>query len=168
MVNEDDEVALGEGRRNGRDMTGKQVLKWLASLDKCSIDALESIELIDAYGNVDRMYMLKHVVELAQTRKRPVESRPTGISYKVKQDKGKGKGKAKEVCQPMLKEKQEAIEEIAKNIIADVKGVLTFEDKPKLNYKVNQAPWSRKEVPSREGLNYWKDQLNPHCCTSGY
>ena len=69
VVDEDDEVALGEGRRNGRDMTGKQVLKWLASLDKCSIDALESIELIDAHGNVDCMYMLKHVVELAQSRK---------------------------------------------------------------------------------------------------
>ena len=144
VVDEDDEVALGEGRRHGRDTMRKQVLKWLTSLDKCSIDALESIELIDTYGNVDCMYMLKCVVESAQSRKRLVESRPTGISYKVKQDKGKGK--AKEVCQPTLKEKQEAIEEIAKKIIADIKGVLTFEDKPKLDYKVNQAPWSRKGV----------------------
>ena len=52
-----------------------------------------------------------------------------------------------------------SIETIAKKIIADVKGVLTFEDKPKLDYKVNQAPWSRKEVPSREGLNDWKVDL---------
>ena len=103
------------------------------------------------------MYMLKCVVESAQSRKQPVESRPTGISYKVKQDKGKGK--AKEICQPTLKEKQEVIEEIAKRVIADVKGVLTFEDKPKLDYKVNQAPWSRKEVPPREGLNDWKVDL---------
>ena len=157
VVDEDDEVALGEGRRHGRNTTGKQVLKWLASLEKCSIDALESIELIDAYGNVDCMYILKHVVESAQSRKQLVESRPTGITYKVKQDKGKGK--AKEVCQPMLKEKQEAIEEITKRVIADIKGVLTFEDKPKLDYKVNQAPWSRKEVPPREGLNDWKVDL---------
>ena len=132
-------------------------MKWLTSLDKCSIDASESIELIDAYGNVDHMYMLKRVVKLAQSRKQPVESRPTGISYKVKQDKGKGK--AKEVCQPTLKEKQKAIEEITKKVIADIKGVLTFEDKPQLDYKVNQAPWSRKEVPPREGLNDWKVDL---------
>ena len=132
VVDEDD------GRRNGRDMMGKQVLKWLTSLDECSIDALESIEFINAYGKVDCMYMLKRVVELAQSRKQLVQSKPTGISYRVKKDKGKGK--AKEVCQPTLKEKQEAIETIAKKIIADVKGVLTFEDKPKLDYKLNQAP----------------------------
>ena len=148
VVNEDDDVEMGQGRRNGRDMMGKRVLKWLASSDECSIDAPESIEFINAYGKVDCMYMLKHVVKLAQTRKQPVQSRPTGISYNVKKDKGKGK--AKEVCQLMIKEKQEAIETIAKKIIADVKGVLTFEDKPKLDYKVNQAPWSRKEVPPRE------------------
>ena len=41
----------------------------------------------------------------------------------------------------------------------EVKGVLTFEDKPKLDYKVNQAPWSKKEVPPREGLNDWKIDL---------
>ena len=111
------------------------------------------------------MYMLKCVVKSAQTRKQLVESRPTGISYKVKKDKGKGK--AKEVCQPMLKEKQEAIEEIAKRVIVDVKGVLTFEDKPKLDYKVNQAPWSRKEVPPREGLNDWKvDLINSICAVA--
>ena len=103
------------------------------------------------------MYMLKRVVESAQSRKQPVESRPTGISYKVKKDKGKGK--AKEVCQPTLAEKQKAIEEITKKIIANIKGVLTFEDKPKLDYKINQAPWSRKEVPPREGLNDWKVDL---------
>ena len=86
-----------------------------------------------------------------------VGSRPTGISYTVKQDKGKGK--AKEVCQLTLKEKQKAIETIAKKIIEDIKGVLTFEDKPKLDYKVNQAPWSKKEVPPREGLNNQKVDL---------
>ena len=58
--------------------------------------------------------MLKRVVELAQSRKQLVQSRPTGISYTVKKDKGKGK--AKEVCQSMLKEKQEAIETIAKKL----------------------------------------------------
>ena len=146
-------------------MTGKRVLKWLTSLEKCSIDALESIEFINAYGKVDRMYMLKRVVELAQSRKQPVESRPTGISYKVKKDKGKGK--AKEVCEPTLKEKQEVIEEIAKKVIVDIKGVLTFEDKPKLDYNVNQAPWSRKEVPPREGLNDWKvDLINSICAVA--
>ena len=109
------------------------------------------------------MYMLKCVVKLAQSGKQPVESRPTGISYRVKTDKGK----AKEVCQPTLKEKQEAIEEIAKKVITDVKGILTFEDKPKLDYKVNQAPWSRKEVPSRKGLNDWKiDLINSICAVA--
>ena len=163
VVDEDDEVALGEGRRNGRDMTGKQVLKWLASLDEYSIDKPKSIEFIDTYGHVDCMYELKHVVESAQSRKKKTaESKPAGISYKVKQDKGKGK--AKEVCQPTLKEKQKAIEEIAKRVIVDVKGVLTFEDKPKLDYKVHQAPWSKKEVPPREGLNNWKvDLINSIC-----
>ena len=112
---------------------GKRVLRWLASIEKYPIDTPESIEFINAYGHVDRMYKLKHVVESAQSRKLPVESRPTGISYRVKKDKGK----AKEVCQPMLKEKQEAIETIAKKIINDIKGVSTFEDKPKLDYKVN-------------------------------
>ena len=86
-----------------------------------------------------------------------LESRPTGISYTVKKDTGKGK--SKEVCQPTLKEKQEAIETTAKKIIEDVKGVLMSEDKPKLDYKVDQAPWSRKEVPPREGLNDWKVNL---------
>ena len=156
VVNEDDDVALGEGRRNGRDMTGKRVLKWLASLEKHSIDKLKSIEFIHTYGCVNHMYELKCLVELAQSRKKKmVESRPTGISYTIKKDKGK----AKEVCQPMLKEKQKAIEEFTKKVIADVKGVLTFEDKPKLDYKINQAPWSRQEVPPREGLNDWKVDL---------
>ena len=155
-VNEDDDVEMGQGRRNGRDTMGKQVLRWLTSIEKYPIDALESIEFINTYGHVDHMYKLKHVVESAQSRKQPVESRPSGISYKIKKDKGK----AKEVCQPMLTEKQEAIETITKKIIEDVKGVLTFEDKPKLDYKVNQAPWS-KEVPSQEGLNDWKvDPIN--------
>ena len=104
-----------------------------------------------------QQYMLELVVELAQTRKQPVQSRPTGISYNVKKDKGKGK--AKEVCQLMIKEKQEAIETITKKIIKDVKSILMFEDKPKLDYRVNQAPWSRKEVPPREGLNDWKVDL---------
>ena len=58
------------------------------------------------------MYELKRVVKSAQSRKQLVEYRPTGISYIVKKDKGKGK--AKEVCQPMLKEKQEVIETITK------------------------------------------------------
>ena len=116
VVDEDDEVVLGEGRRNGRDMMGKQVLKWLTSLDEYSIEKPKTIEFVNAYGRVDHMYELKCVVELAQSRKKPtVESRPTGISYTVKKDKGKGK--AKEVCQPTLKEKQEVIETIAKKII---------------------------------------------------
>ena len=142
VVDEDDEVALGEGRKNGRDTMGKRVLKWLTSLDEYSIEKPKSIEFIDAYGHVNHMYELKHVVESAQSRKKKaVESRPTGISYTVKQDKGKGK--AKEVCQPTLEVKQKAIETIAKKIIEDIKGILMFEDKPKLDYKVNQAPWSR-------------------------
>ena len=92
---------------------------------------------------MDQRYLLKKVVESAIKRKsdltgkKLIESRPFGISYKVREDK-KGKGKAKEVCQPMLEEKQEVIETIAKKIIDDIKGVLTFEDKPKLDYKVNQ------------------------------
>ena len=53
MVDEDDDVALGEGRRDGRDTTGKRVLKWLARLDKHSIEKPESIEFIDAYGGAD-------------------------------------------------------------------------------------------------------------------
>ena len=59
----------------------------------------------------------------------------------------------------MLKDKHEAIEKIAKQIIDDVKGVLTFTDEPKLDYKVNRAPWAREEPPSREGLNDWKVDL---------
>ena len=51
------------------------------------------------------------------------------------------------------------IEQIAKKIIDDVKGVLTFTESPKLDYKVNQAPWSREEPPSHEGLNDWKVDL---------
>ena len=90
-------------------------------------------------------------------KKGPIESRPTGITYTVKKDKGKGK--AKEIYQEMLKEKHEAIEKIAKRIIDDAKGILTFSDSLKLNYKVNQAPWSRKEPPSCKGLNDWKVDL---------
>ena len=51
------------------------------------------------------------------------------------------------------------IEKITKQIIEDVKGVLTFTDTPKFDYKVNRAPWARKETPSREGLNDWKVDL---------
>ena len=90
------------------------------------------------------------------SRKKLVESKPSGITYKIS-DK---KGKAKEVYKEMLEQKHQAIEEITKNIINDVKSVLTFEDHPKLDYKVNQAPWCKAEVgPSREGLNDWKIDL---------
>ena len=147
MVNEDDEVALGEGRRNGRDTMGKQVLEWLTSLDKYSIDKPETIEFINAYGDVDQHYKLQDLAEIAKKRKQfsnedkksvkkgPIESRPSGITYSVKKDKGKGK--AKEVYQETLKEKHEAIEKIAEKIIKDIKGVLTFTDNPKLDYRVN-------------------------------
>ena len=168
VVDEDDDVALGEGRRNGRDTTGKRVLKWLASLDKNSIEKLGSIEFINAYGGVDQQYKLKELAEIATKRKQftndtksvkkgLIESRPTGITYTIKKDKGKGK--AKEIYQETLKEKHEAIEKIAKKIIKHVKGVLTFTESPKLDYKVNRAPWSREQPPSHEGLNDWKVDL---------
>ena len=167
VVDEDDDVALGEGRRNGRDTMGKQVLKWLTSLDKYSIEKPKSIEFIDAYGSVDRLYKLQDLAEIAEKRKqftndksvkkRLIESRPSGITYSVKKDKGKGK--AKEIYQETLKGKHEAIKKIAEKIIKDVKGVLTFTDSPKLDYKVNRAPWAREEPPSREGLNDWKVDL---------
>ena len=146
VINEDDDLALGEAGRNGREVMGKQVLQWLASLDKYSMDKLESIEFINAYGGVDRLYKLQELAEIAKKRKQfandkksvkkgPIESRPTGITYTVKKDKGKGK--AKEIYQETLQEKHEAIEKIAKKIIDDVKGILMFTDSPKLDYKVN-------------------------------
>ena len=95
---------------------------------------------------MNRKYYLHELAEIARKRKQftddkksvkkgLIESRPSGITYSVKKDKGKGK--AKEVYQETLKDKHEAIEEIAKKVINDVKGVLTFQDKPKLDYKVN-------------------------------
>ena len=168
VINEDDDMALGEARRNGREVTGKQVLQWLASLDECSIEKPESIDFIDAYGCVNRKFNLQELAYIAEKRKQykddkksvkkgPIESRPSGITYSVKKDKGKGK--AKEVYQETLNDKHEVIEKIAKQIIDDVKGVLTFTDTPKLDYKVNRAPWAREEPPSREGLNDWKVDL---------
>ena len=114
----------------------------------------------------DYIYKLQEFAEIAKKRKQftndkksvkkgPIESRPSGITYTVKKDKGKGK--AKEIYQETLKEKHEAIEKIAKQIIDE--GVLMFTDSPKLDYKVNQAPWSREEPPSHEGLNDWKVDL---------
>ena len=146
VVDEDDDMALAEGRRDERDATGKRVLKWLTSLEKHSIDKPESIDFIDAYGLVNCKYYLHELAEIARKRKQftndtksvkkgPIESRPSGITYSVKKDKGKGK--AKEVYQETLKEKHEAIEETTKKIINDVKGVLMFTDTPKLDYKVN-------------------------------
>ena len=94
---------------------------------------------------MDRHYKLQELAEIAKKRKQftneksvkkgPIESRPSGITYTIKKDKGKGK--AKEIYQEMLKEKHEAIEKITKKIIKDIKGVLTFTDTPKLDYKVN-------------------------------
>ena len=147
---------------------GKQVLRWLTSLDRYSIDKPESIEFVNAYGGVDRLYKLQELAEIAKRRKQftndrksvkkgPIESRPKGITYTIKKDKGKGK--AKEIYQETLHEKHKVIEEIAKKIINDIKGVLTFTDSPKLDYKINQAPWPRKEPPSHEGLNDWKVDL---------
>ena len=161
-------MALGEARRNGREVTGKQVLQWLASLDECSIEKPESIDFIDAYSCVNRKFNLQELAEIARKRKQfsddkksvkkgPIESRPMGITYSIKRDKGKGK--AKEIYQETLKEKHEVIEKIAEKIIKDVKGVLTFTDTPKLDYSVNRAPWSREEPPSHEGLNNWKIDL---------
>ena len=127
-------MALGEARRNGREVTGKRVLRWLASLDECSIEKPESIDFIDAYGCVNRKFNLQELAEIAKKRKQfsddkksvkkgPIESRPTGITYNVKKDKRKGK--AKEVYQETLKDKHEVIEKIAKQIIEDVKGSVT-------------------------------------------
>ena len=127
-------MALGEAGRNGREVTGKRVLRWLASLDEYSIDKLDSIEFINAYGGVDWLYKLQELVEIAKKRKQftndkklvkkgPIESRPTGITYNIKKDKGKGK--AKEIYQETLQEKHEVIEKITKRIIDDVKGILT-------------------------------------------
>ena len=101
VVNEDDDVALAEGNRKGRDTTGKRVLEWLASLDEYSIDKPESIEFINAYGLVNRKYYLHELAEIARKRKQfsndkksvkkgPIESRPSGITYSVKKNKRKG------------------------------------------------------------------------------
>ena len=68
-VNEDDDVEMGQGRRNGRDTMGKQVLRWLTSLEKHSIDKPESIDFIDAYGLVNRKYYLHELAEIAKKRK---------------------------------------------------------------------------------------------------
>ena len=168
VVNKNDDMALGEAGQNGREVTGKRVLRWLASLDEYSIEKSGSIEFINAYGGVDRLYKLQELAEIAKKRKQftndkksvkkgLIETRPTGITYTIKKDKGKGK--AKEIYQGTLQDKHAAIEKIAKQIIDDIKGVLTFTDSPKLDYKVNQAPWPRKEPPSREGLNDWKVDL---------
>ena len=127
-------MALGDAGRNGREVMGKQVLRWLASLDEYSIDKPDSIEFINAYGGVDRLYKLQELAEIAKKRKQftnkdklvkkgPIESRPTGITYNIKKDKGKGK--AKEIYQETLQEKHEVIEKITKRIIDDVKGILT-------------------------------------------
>ena len=88
------------------------MLKWLASLDKYSIEKPGSIEFINAYGSVDHKYNLQQLAEIARKRKQfsndtksvrkgPIESRPSGITYTIKKDKGKGK--AKEVYQETLK-----------------------------------------------------------------
>ena len=117
---------------------------------------------------MDRLYKLQELAEITKKRKQftndkklvkkgPIESRPTGITYTIKKDKGKGK--AKEIYQETLQEKHEAIERITKKIIDDIKGILTFTDFPKLDYKVNRAPWSREQPPSCEGLNDWKVDL---------
>ena len=115
----------------------------------------------------ESLYKLQELAEIAKKRKQftneklvrkgPIESRPSSITYTVKKDKGKGK--AKEIYQEMLQDKHKAIEKITKQIIDDVKGVLTFNESPKLDYKVNQVPWAREEPPSREGLNDWKVDL---------
>ena len=123
-------MALGEARWNGREVTGKRVLQWLASLDECSIEKPESIDFIDAYGCVNRKFNLNELAYIAEKRKQYkdskksvkkglIESRPSGITYSIKKDKGKGK--AKEVYQETLKDKHEAIEKITKQIIEDRK-----------------------------------------------
>ena len=116
----------------------------------------------------DYIYKLQELAEIAKKRKQftkekksvkkgPIESRLTGITYTVKKDKKKGK--AKEIYQETLQEKHEVIERIAKKIIDDIKGILMFTNSPKLDYKVNGAPWSREEPPSCKGLNNWKVDL---------
>ena len=68
VINEDDDMALGEARRNGREVIGKRVLRWLASLDECSIDKPESIDFIDAYSCVNRKFNLNELAEIAKQR----------------------------------------------------------------------------------------------------
>ena len=69
VINEDDDMALGEARRNGWEVTGKRVLQWLASLDECSIEKPESIDFIDAYGCVNCKFNLEELAEIARKRK---------------------------------------------------------------------------------------------------
>ena len=57
VINENDDMALGEAGQNGREVTGKRVLQWLTSLDEYSIDKPESIEFINTYGSVDRLHI---------------------------------------------------------------------------------------------------------------
>ena len=66
VVDEDDDLALGENGGNRGDETGKRVLRWLASLEKYSIEKPRSIEFINAYGGVDRKYKLQELAEIAK------------------------------------------------------------------------------------------------------
>ena len=116
-------MALGEAGQNGTEVTGKRVLKWLTSLDEYSIEKLGSIEFINAYGGVDHKYKLQELVEIAKKRKQftndkksakkgPIESRPTGITYTVKKDKGKGKANISKPAQKLM---------LSYKLIADIK-----------------------------------------------
>ena len=69
VINEDDDMALGEARQNGREVIGKRVLQWLTSIDEYSIDKPESIDFIDAYGCVNRKFNLQELAEIAKKRK---------------------------------------------------------------------------------------------------
>ena len=64
-------------------MTGKQVLRWLASLDECSIEKPESIDFIDAYGCVNRKFNLQELAEIARKRKQFSEDK----KYRPKRDR---------------------------------------------------------------------------------
>ena len=67
---------------------------------------------------MNRKFNLNELAEIARKRKQfsddkksvkkgPIESRPSGITYSVKKDKGKGK--AKEIYQETLKDKHKAM-----------------------------------------------------------
>ena len=174
-----DEMASSHGAFGSMRM--ERVNTWLASLESASIPPPDTIEFVNAYGCIDRMFRIppKAKKEQQQAKRKPATPSPplptkylqqspklspksqrqSSSEFPIRDRKGKGKVKS-------LSDEDKEIKELINDTMSQIFGALKFEETSKgLNYVIDRAlagnNWIEKPPTAAKEEN-WFQGLTAH------